>query len=477
VSEVQKTCPACRKPTAGYVPCPHCGADPSLRLGIRAAVILCVAALTLGSGYFFLHVSTLGPQPTLIASIDRWMDYAHVWIEGVVTSGPQVGKTSVSFDVQDESGKLGVDVYILPKNLKRANKIPSVGDMVLLFGQLRVYVGKVELRVSSADDFQLTRAQPVETSIRGLIDDWYRDKLLKHKRVTIKGTITDLRPLSSAKLYTLEDNRKNKVKLYVHNGLSNFENVLDLRVLQTIEVTAGVSAFGAELQLALSSYDDIKTVGAWLPADVAIENVDNTLVDNFVRVRGQIVFVEMAGKSGSLEAEKRYIWLKDNDNPPIWMWESVYKLFSEGTRKQLRRGAEVELVGRVSKYDGRLQIDFTGPQEPSPTPDNYDPPLVENVATIDNRLLNDFVRIEGKVVENSEVRRAGLPSDWEFTLRDNLGENVRIWIPNTIYERMPRPVVVGDNVRVVGRVIDGRTVGRRGILVRPGLDSDVVRVS
>jgi len=103
----------------------------------------------------------------------------------------------------------------------------------------------------------------------------------------------------------------------------------------------------------------------------------------------------------------------------------------------------------------------------------YEPLLIENVATINSSLLNDFVTIHGRIVENSEVRRGTLPSDWEFVLRDNLGENGKIWIPNTIYERMLDPIVVGDNVRVVGKVIQRGG----GIAVQPGVPSDVVKVS
>jgi hypothetical protein len=482
VSEDKKICPACGKPTTGYVPCPHCGADPRLRLSIRVAVLLCVVILVLGSGFFVLHLSTARVGPTPIGSIDRWMDYASVWIKGTVISGPQIGKASISFEVQDESGVLNVEIYLPSERLKRENKIPSVGDSVLLFGQLRVHPdGRTEIRVSSLgkdpltgeEYFQLTRAQLVETSIGYLVSDWYASQSLKYKRVTIEGTITNLWPLSSAKLYTLEDNNGATVEMYVHNGLSYIENVPDLEVLQTVRVTAGVSEYRAKLQLALSSYDDIEVVGAWSPNEVGIENINDNLDGKFVKVMGQIVFVEMVGKSGSLEVDKRYLWLGDNDNPRILMYERIYNLLPENLRKMLRRGARAELVGRVSKPAGQFQIEFTSPQEPILENGTYEPALIENVATINSSLLNDFVTIQGRIIENSKVRRGTLPSDWEFVLRDNLGESCKIWIPNTIYERMLNPITVGDNVCVVGKVI----YRAGGISVQPGVPDDVVKVS
>ena len=132
-----------------------------------------------------------------------------------------------------------------------------------------------------------------------------------------------------------------------------------------------------------------------------------------------------------------------------------------------------ELVGRVSKSAGQFQIEFTGSQVPSLENGTYEPALIENVATIDTSLLNDFVTIQGRIIENSEVGRATLPSDWEFVLRDNLGESVRIWVPNTLYERMLDPIAVGDDVKVVGKVI----YRAGGISVQPGVPSDVVKVS
>ena len=479
----EKICPACGKPTAGYVPCPHCGADPSLRLSIKAAVVLCVVLLGIGSGYFLWHTSTITPQPISIASIDSWMNYASVWIEGTVISGPQVDDRSISFEVQDASGEsIEVDVYVDPQSLKAQGKIPMVGDRVKLFGMLRVHLdGSVEIRVSSLDKdrftgedkFQVTSAQAVSTTIRDLTYDWYGSQSLKYRRVTLEGRITGMRPLYSAKIYALEDNENNTVDMFVHNGLVYAEDrQLDLNLLQTIRVTAGASEYSYKPQLALASYDDIEVIENAIPTHVGIENINENMRGQFVKTGGRIIFVEMVGESNSLEVEKRYLWLDNKDNPMVWMWESVYKLLSDNTRKLLKRGSTAELTGRVSR-SGELEIELVGPPELSLVGGTYEPPLVENVAEIGSDNVGEFVTIQGEVGDDENVAAgAGLPSNRKLTLRDNFGETIKIWISNTIYERIPAPPAVMDNLRVVGKVIQSGSE----IQIEPGLPSDVVKV-
>lgn len=471
--EEEKRCPACGKPTAGYVPCPHCGADPSLRLSIKAVAALCIVALIIGSGYLILHVSTLGPRPMLIADINSWYDYASVWLEGTVISGPIIDDRSVSFDLSDGSGDIEVNVYVPPGELKAQDKVPMVGDNALVFGMLRVYTDSKEIRVQKVEDLQITPAQPVSTTIDELKSTWYDSQSLKYKRVTLEGMIVGMRTYYSAKVYTLQDNENKDLDMYVHNGLVYVENrQLDLKLLQTIRVTAGaLEYYGPEL--ALASYDDIEVIENGVPTSAGIENIDENMRGQFVRTGGRIIFVEMVGVSNSLGVQMRYFWLDSKDNPPVWISESIYKLLPDNTRELLRRGATAELTGRISS-SGELQIELVGPPELSLEDGVYEPPLVENVANISIDNLAEFVTVQGEVIASENVVAvAKIPSNWEFTLRDNFNENIKIWIPNTIYERMIEPPRVGDNLRVVGKVIK-----REGeIQVQPGLPSDVVRVS
>lgn len=481
----EKICPACGKPTAGYVPCPHCGADTRTRITIKLAMLLCAIVLAFGVVYFAMHLSTIEPQPTAIASIDSWMDYSYVWLEGAVSYGPQYSSTSISFEIYDGSGttiddsSIRVEVYDPAfKDLINENKVPRVGDNVKLFGQLRVYLdGSTEVRVSLSEDLQLTRAvQPLETTIAELKTSWGTDQSLMFSRVTLEGTVTGIRPLSSAKIYTLEDNTTGVTKeleMYIHNGLETYiENEqLDLEVLQRVRVSAGVSQYRGTPQLAISDFDEITVIGSWSPIEVPLGSVDMTMFNNFVKVGGKIIFVEVVGESDSLGIQERYLWLDNKYNPIIQIDEDVYKLLSDNTEEQMRRGATIELVGRVYSYGTEVRIKFIGPQEPSLQPGAYEPTLVENFAAIGSDNMDDLVTVRGIITYVENVARGQLPSDRRFTLEDNFGGNIKIWVPNTLYERMVDPTEVGDEIQVVGKVLTSGGI----IAVQPGVLDDLQR--
>lgn len=263
--------------------------------------------------------------------------------------------------------------------------------------------------------------------------------------------------------------------MYAHKGLAYLgENQPELKLLQVVRVTAGAGEYANTPQITPSSYSEIEVIDNELPIEVSIENLDNTLIDEFVKVSGKIVFVEMYGETDTLEVESRYLWLDKSDNPRIEIAEDVYEFLPKSTRDQVKRGATVELVGRVFQYAGDLRIELSGPPELTVESfENYTPSSVDNVATIDSSLLDNFVTIRGTMISYENVARVGLPDDREFVLQDNLGENIGVWIPNTVYERMIEPPAIGEKVWVVGKVI--QRVGE--IQVQPGLPSDVWKVS
>jgi DNA/RNA endonuclease YhcR with UshA esterase domain len=458
--------------------------DTKNRFTIKAVVMFCVLILGIGATYFLLHTSSMTANSVSITSIDDWLNYASVWIEGTVISGPQMDNRSIAFEVQDSSGgTIEVTVYISPQTLKSQGMIPMVGDNVKVFGMLRVYLdGSVESRVSELDvdqftgenKFQIIPTEAVETTILDVINTWHGSQSLRYKRVVLDGIITNVRALSSAKVYNLQDNENTIVQLYVHNGLSYVENgELDLKLLQTVRVTAGASQYGSSPQLALSSYEDVQVLENGQITSVAIENVDNTFRGQFIRTSGKIVFVELTGESDSLAVQKWYFWLENKDCPEVWMWNSVYKLLSDETRALLARGSTAELAGQVSST-GDLRIELVGPPELSLTAGTYEPTFVENVAEITSDNLGEFVTVQGTLTQIENVGAAVLlPYNRKLTLQDNLGELIEIMVSNTVYERLSEVPVVNENIRVVGKVISDS----EEIQIQLGIEDDLVRVN
>jgi hypothetical protein len=429
----------------------------------------------IGVGFFLLHTATIRANPVPIADIDTWLNYASVWIEGTVISGPEISERSISFEVQDASGgQIEVDVYHDPRELKLQGKIPGVGDEVKVFGMLRVYRERpMEIRVSALgvdrftgeEKFQVKPVQPAEKTLMELLWDW---ELWKYKPVTVEGTITGITPYYTAKVYTLE-NGGITLGLYIHNGLVYADNkTLDLNLLQRVRVTAGISKWG---NLSLRSYDDIEVIENGTPVSVDIENIHENLDGKIVEVDGKIIFVELEGKDTSrrLTLSGRQLWLDSSDNPPIWLSESVYKLLSESTQKSLRRGSTVtELQGKVKWAE--FEVKFYGIPEPKLVRGEYEPPFVENTLEITRENKNDFVTVQGRVVNvEDDYAGPGVPDHKKLTLEDGFGGTIEIWIPNILYERMLDPPSVEDTVRVVGKVVE-----RDGeIQLRPGVPNDV----
>jgi RecJ-like exonuclease len=287
----------------------------------------------------------------------------------------------------------------------------------------------------------------------------------------VEGTITGVTPYYTAKLYTLEDDQIS-LGLYVHNGLVYADNrTLNLNLLQRVRVTAGISKWG---NLSLRSYDNIEVIENGIPLSVDIEDIQENLDGKIVELDGKIIFVELEGKDTSrrLTLSGRRIWLNGSDNPPIWLSGSVYKLLSEGTQKLLRRGSTVtDLQGKVEW--AKFEVEFYGIPEPELMGGEYEPPFVENTAEITRENKNDFVTVQGEVVNiENDYAGADVPNHKKLVLEDELGGTIEIWIQNIVYERLPDPPSIEDTVRVVGKVVE-----REGeIQLQPGVPNDVVEV-
>jgi RecJ-like exonuclease len=134
----------------------------------------------------------------------------------------------------------------------------------------------------------------------------------------------------------------------------------------------------------------------------------------------------------------------------------------------LKRGSAAEFTGRISSY-GELSIELVAPPELDFVENVHELPFVENVKELGSDNVGQFVAIEGEVIGSVEIPKAGVPGDWEFTLEDNFGGTIKVWISNIIYERLSDPPSDGDILRVSGRVIEDKGE----IQVQPGVPADV----
>lgn len=476
----EKRCPACGKPTAGYVPCPHCGADPRNSITLKFAAVICVIILGFGAVFYLAYLTTSEAAPTAISSIDSWIDYSYVWVNGVVSSGPNYGSGVASFEIYDNSAERLEDATLPVEYYDPVdNTVPTVGDQIMAFGQLRAPVGgDKELRISFPSDIQLTRAEPVATTISDIMSTWDTSDPLSSpwifKRVTLTGTVTGVRPLSSAKIYTLTDGVSD-IELYVHNGRETLENrSLGLNVLDVVTVTSGLSQYSGSPQLVLASFDELQVVSSENAPEVEIQSVNENMIDNVVRVGGKILFVETKGSGSDLEFSERVLSLDNIYNPNVSVSEDLLDLMSDNDKALVKRGTTIELVGDVQRYGSSVRVAWVGPQSPTLTSGSYEPPSVDNFLAITSDNLNELVTITGSVTAESEISVGWLPSHWLLTLQDNLGGSVSVYLPNFLYERMESPPAVGDTIEVVGKVT---SISGHSLVVQPGVIDDVQRLS
>ncbi|MEW6592413.1 MAG: hypothetical protein AB1305_01815 [Candidatus Hadarchaeota archaeon] len=476
-----KTCPACDKPTGGYVPCPHCGADPRFRVTLKFAMWLCIAALALAAVFIYMSVATSEIAPTPVSTIDTWMDYSYVVIQGVVSSGPQYSETSMTFTVYDGSALEEKDATITVEvydpafhRLLADNKVPSVGDNVRIFGQLRAPAsGDRQINPSNADEITLTKAQVSQTTVPQILNTFGTSQSLLYNRLTVTGSIKGLRPLSSAKIYTLEDNGR-EIEVYVHNGLGTYveKSQLNLKVLDMVRITAGLSHYSGTPQFSIADFDEVQVTGSDNLSSTALENIDNGLVDKYVRTGGKVVFVEMVGTGSDLEVSERIIWL-ENSAIRISVNEDLFQILPAETKNMVSRGAQLELIGKVKRYGSGLRIEWVGPQTPTISQGQYEPAPVDNFANITSAAADNLVTVAGAVQSTSLIIKGYLPDDIFLNVYDNFGNTTKVYLPNFMYERMQSPPRTGENVKVVGKVM---TVSG-AVAVQPGVLGDVQKVS
>ncbi|MFN4133393.1 MAG: hypothetical protein ACK4GQ_03385 [Candidatus Hadarchaeales archaeon] len=478
----KQLCPACGKPNPGYPVCPHCGADVTHRISMKWAFVLCLVVLVIGGAAFSLHLATSQPAPIPIAAIDPWLDYSYLLVEGKVVSGPAYQSTSVSFEIWDDSStifslsKIDVEVYGSAfERIMASGEIPRVGDRVKVFGQVRSAVGvDREIRVTDFKDLKIERAEPVATTIQEILRSWGSPGSLLYKRVVVEGVVGGVDPKSSAKIYTLTDNGA-EIQVYIHNGLEAYVEKMapPFSVMDRVRITAGVSQFNETPQLAVADYDEIEVIGGENVENFQLSQLNENMRGKFVRVGGQIIFVEPVCEASSLKFSERILWLDNKESPRVRLDEDVYKLVKN--KEMLRRGTQIELIGRVERFQAdpaRVRIQFTGPQEPELAPGFFEPPQVENFLSLNAFPRDNLVTVEGIVKENSEIKKGELPSDRLLEIEDNYGGRLTIHIPNYIWERLPDQPAKNERIKIVGKITS--ILGK--VVVRPGMPEDIQKV-
>lgn len=459
----EKVCPVCGRETGGKTPCPHCLTDMTRKIKLRYLWVMSVVLALLGVGAFFMHIRASAEEPISISQIDAWMDYSYNLIEGTVTSGPLYGKNYMSFSLSDfsstdpEISTIEVRIYSPAfEELLRERKIPRVGDRVRIFGQVRVSSERDKMMtVSLASDVKIQPLSPIFSTPTEIL----RNPALLYKRVTLEGVVTSMRSLGSANIYYISDG-SSEIQLYIPLGLEIYveKRPLELKVLDRIKITGGVSSYKGTPQLTIGLLSDIEVLGKEETKRIQLSEISENLVGSYIQTSGRILLSEAVGTATSLKLVRRILWLNDAEMPKAYIEEEIFQTLPTEIRGLLRRGTSIEFVGKVEKKEGKLVVTFVGPQIPNVVEGEFLPPVAENLEAL---RVDTLAMVTGRVVGISVRERGLLPPDRILAVESPSGLIQRVLVPNFIYERLSEPPGVGENINAVGKI---STVGGEKVL-------------
>jgi hypothetical protein len=284
-------------------------------------------------------------RPRDLTDIDRIhpaMNYAYVRVSGAVVGQPTLTDDSLSFVLDDASGRIRVSAYRrVVHDLQRDDRLPAPGDHVMLEGTLRIREGDASILLGAASSLRRERPEPLDVELAAL------DALAEGERATTVGQLRRVRRVADQLvILTL---RHDSAVVEVPLSRDVLPDPAALRVGDWMRVTGGVARFREAVQLLPAAPDDLAADDP-LPPDVRpIRALDANLLGAWVTVRGAVS--DFKPFDGGMRLE-----LRDADGRAVDVvafdsaWQSVP--FSE----TLGLGDELQVFGALAEFRGRLEV-------------------------------------------------------------------------------------------------------------------------
>lgn len=431
-------CHSCGHFIGPYETCPYCGAKTKGRIPVR---IVKIAALILATvGLFALWWAARYTDIPVVSAADAagTMNMAYVRITGRVARSLSYDPKSgyLAFWVDDGTGEVHISAYRdVTEVVLAAGKTPALGDKVTVAGTLRIREDYVALTLNVPEHLELSRPAPInlETNELTVLDEGLRVRLTGEVRRVYS-------PYEGLTLITLRD-ANGEVVIAVDETVIALTGALpEIIEGQGIEVVGTVSLYKDTPQLVPADVADIMLSAA--PPEPIIETRKLSALSAedegaLVQVQGRIVLME--GFKGGVKAV-----LDDGSTQiTLLLWDSVYGALDNPAA--LDTGAEVEVEGEVSVYQGDLEIvpKTAGDiriQAPAP-----EIPWVE-VKTLTSIDVGRVVRVRG-VLGKPDAFSAGV----KVQLDDGTGEiTVLFW--NNIVTALEQRPAEGMLAEVIGEI-------------------------
>jgi DNA/RNA endonuclease YhcR with UshA esterase domain len=436
-------CPSCGRYAGPYEACPYCGAHLARRMPVRVVKIAAILLATAGLVALWFAATRAQVPRIQIAQAGATMNMAYVRLEGRCTRAPSYDPESdyLSFWIEDDTGEIRVSAYRAEtRQIIDQRLVPALGDVVDVAGTLRVREDFFALTINVPDQLQVTRSDPVDRNIGAIgPDDLYL-------RVRVRGEVRSVyEPYDGLTLITVRD-ETGEIPVAVSEDLIALSGGLPTLVSgQAVEVVAAVSLYGDTPQLVPASVADVVPLGevARVAAEVRIGELTVDNVGQLVVVQGSIVEVT------SFSSGVKYTLDDDSGTVTLLLWQDVYEALPD--QAALGVGAEIEVQGEVSEYEGELELI---------------PELAEDVRVIAAAPLPEMVTISALTV--TDVGRVvtlrgtlGEPDEFSsgirFLLDDGTGTIILLLWDN-VYDDIPDAdrLVSGAQLEVTGQIEEYR---------------------
>ncbi|OYT40960.1 MAG: hypothetical protein B6U89_00575 [Desulfurococcales archaeon ex4484_58] len=394
------------------------GIRPMKEINLTKLKILSIAFVLLGllGIYFF---AAHAPVP-LVKVRDVYgnflMNYATVFVEGIVSSVPYVevssgGRVQVRFAINDTTGELNIYVYdpqateALKKNL-----IPFPGDHVRALVQIRVRETYTYAILQSLDFLEIKRNMSEPLNVTLLTRD------LANKYVRVSGTATDIREVGSGTLFEVDTGKGlvtvlwPKILDFIYKDNKNYTYLKNnLTEGAQVDIKGVVYLYrGSSPEIIPRGIDDI-WVEPIIPVTTTINNISN-YIGKYVKIYG--VMGEINYEVG------RYSVMVYNDTSRVTAM-FPRNLIIELNPFETGTGSKLEIIGSVISPTNMLVIKYKVLEE-------YPSPLL-SIGNITEALDGYTVTVKGIIRDLTITSSAVI-----FMLEDDTGL-IKIFMPGSVY--------------------------------------------
>ncbi len=439
-SDARALCPSCGRFVGPYETCPYCGTHLGGRISVRAVKVAAVLLALIGLvGLWWLARATDIPALTVEAA-QGTMNMAYVRVQGRVVRSLSYDPEShyLAFWLDDGTGEVRINSYRdVTLSLLETGRVPALGDQVEVAGTLRIREDYVSLTLNVPEHLMLERPAPVALPAGSL------SVLDEGQRVRVAGEVRRLLvPYEGLTLITVRD-ESGEVVVAVDETVETLSAPLpEVIEGQGIVVTGTVTLYRDQPQIVPASTWAIALSEAPPPEVVVVEerslaNFSAADEGGWYRVRGRVV--ALTGFAAGVKAT-----LDDGSGQlRMLLWESVHTALSDPLALDV--GADVEVEGSISVYQGEVELIPDGPADVRIVAPAPEVPWVD-VGTLTPQDVGRVVRVRG-VLGPPDSFSAGVKA----RLDDGSGSIILLLWSN-LAGQLAQPPAEGMLVEVVGVV-------------------------